>query len=323
MEVARRAGRHRRPRHRLRRQGARRARGARRASTSCSCTSRRPTRPATWATTPRRSGPSSASTPRCCGRLVESAAVDALPPVLPDHPHAVAPAHPRRRAGAVRVRDGRADAATARARRPSARPRPPRAASAWRAARADGALPREKAGPRLTAGRPARNASCLAAAFRLHRVHGRCCVRLPGATVIEQGHLVPWSSSSYPTARRPAVAVASVVTRAEPGGVVERRPRRRGCAECVFEVSRSASQGAVSEHPTDGPRSSSATSVSSALEDAERVTVSAERYVMSEPPEQRLVIKEGELFLYTDARGRTSRPPRSRRSGSTSATRAS
>lgn len=39
------------------------------------------------------------------------------------------------------------------------------------------------------------------------------------------------------------------------------------------------------------------------LEDADRVTVSAERYVMSEPLEQRLVIKEGELFLYTDLEG--------------------
>jgi glycogen debranching enzyme len=39
------------------------------------------------------------------------------------------------------------------------------------------------------------------------------------------------------------------------------------------------------------------------LEDVDRVTVSAERYVMSEPLEQRLVIKEGELFLYTNLEG--------------------
>ena len=40
-----------------------------------------------------------------------------------------------------------------------------------------------------------------------------------------------------------------------------------------------------------------------ALDEQGRITVSAERYLMSETEQQRLVVKEGELFLYTDTAG--------------------
>ena len=79
------ARRHRRPRHRLRRQGAGRARGARPAPTSCSCTSKLPTRPATWATSAKRSGLSRRRRGGR-GRLDRVAAATRRVLVLPDHP---------------------------------------------------------------------------------------------------------------------------------------------------------------------------------------------------------------------------------------------
>ena len=90
-------------RHRLRRQGARRRRGARTTTTSCGCTSRRPTRPATWATCARRCAPSSAWTRRCWRPILRRAARPAVL-VLPDHYTPLAHAHARRRAGALRHR---------------------------------------------------------------------------------------------------------------------------------------------------------------------------------------------------------------------------
>jgi len=58
-----------------------------------------------------------------------------------------------------------------------------------------------------------------------------------------------------------------------------------------------------------------------ALEPESPVTAGVERFVMSETRRRRLVIKEDELFMYTDARA-SSRPPRTRRWASTSVTRA-